>query len=685
MPVTGRVTITAPPRDTLARAGDVVQGIGWLAGPEPSTNPGEVDRRLHAWRSGWVGRIRMDASPTLIEAAGTLHRTLRAARDLVDAGLLASLDGWCNGSTRALVVAMTTGRHLNGYAELRQRFAATGLSHFLAISGFNVAVLFITLGALLELLRVPGWWRGWVMALAAVAFLLVVDVEVSVLRAGIAGLLAGLSMALGRGWRANGTLATAAIVTLLVDPASAWNAGFQLSYLAVLALRHGTSPVTRIIERGLCVRCWRPRRLRRLGSAACSALGASVAASIAATPITLAWFGTMNPWCAIASTLLGPLAAAITVLATLCAVIGLVPWIGPAVGLALAVFAGAFEWGVEAIGTWPGCSIAVGRVPWWCSVVVLLSTFAWWIARDRPLRQRALVAMATAWITLPLLAEQPTVAPAERPNDLFRWTALAVGDGSAHLIEAGGSCVLFDAGTISRRGAGSSLVVPALQALGVTRLDAVIVSHPHLDHFSALPETLAALRVDRVLLTQPWFDRAGPAAEALLARLHARGVTPQRLAEGAEFRQGPVTWRCVHPPADFKPGVVNDGSAAFVLRHERWPDRPLALLLGDAQDRAIARMLARRDILRPWVMELPHHGGWRPIAQALCEWVQPSFVMQSTGARRFRRDRFDACLRDATRGVTCRDGAVRFSLDLSNRTARLEHWSGTAWRPLPQP
>ena len=144
-------------------------------------------------------------------------------------------------------------------------------------------------------------------------------------------------------------------------------------------------------------------------------------------------------------------------------------------------------------------------------------------------------------------------------------------------------------------------------------------------------------------------------------------------------------WRCLHPPAGFRAGVVNDGSAALVLTHARITDRPLALLVGDAQDQSIARLLARRDILRPWVMELPHHGGWRPLAQALCEWVQPSFVMQSTGARRFRRDRFEPCLRDVVRGATCRDGALRFSLDPSNLPPRLEHWSGQGWTPLRPP
>ena len=151
------------------------------------------------------------------------------------------------------------------------------------------------------------------------------------------------------------------------------------------------------------------------------------------------------------------------------------------------------------------------------------------------------------------------------------------------------------------------------------------------------------------------------------------------------MQQGPLVWRAIHPPKGFVPTAVNDGSLGFTVHHASLPDRPALLLLGDAQDQAIARCLARRDILRPWAMELPHHGGWRPIAQALCEWVRPDMVLQSTGQRRYARDRFDVVLRETPRGVTCRHGALRFTLDPSRQPqpARLERWVEGRWMPVP--
>lgn len=683
--VHGRVIISAPTGPQPLSPGDRIEGVGWLSGPERPLNPGERDLRLVAWHTDRVGRLRVDSTPTLIAPAPWPWRVVACVRTFADRSLVECLQGWCDSSTCALVVAMTTGRHLPGYAALRREFAATGLSHFLAISGFNVAVLFVTCGVIMEWIRVPGGLRGWVLVAVGTIFLVVVDVEVSVLRAGIAGILTSASMVLGRAWRSHGLLAAAAIFTLVTDPRSAWNTGFQLSYLAVLALRHGSQPVDRCLRapfRTLADRT--PRGPRIVFRCLSGAFAASLAASVASIPVTLAWFGSMNPWCAIASTLLGPVAAALTVTATLVVMVGSSPWIGSILGASLAALAGTFRIGVAWIGTWPGCSLTVAPIPWWWAVATLTAIFGCWIPRARSVRRIALIGVAVLASAVMLASGTTGVSTIPDADRSFRWTALAVGDGSVHVLQSGGLTTILDAGTVSRVGAGSATVVPALRSMGIREIDTVVVSHPHLDHFSALPELLEAFPVRRVLLTEAWFDRlpSDTAPQALLDRLNLHRIEPRRVIEGTSFRQGPVTWRCLHPPSGFRPALVNDGSAAFLLVHDDLPDRPLALLLGDAQDQSIALLLARRDVQGAVVMELPHHGGWRPMAQALCEWVRPAFVMQSTGSGRMRRDRFKVCLRDAVRGVTCRDGAIRFSLDPSNPPAILEHWSGQSWVPL---
>lgn len=645
VPATGRVSLVMPGSDSDLRPGDLVEGIGWLMPPVASENPGERDPRVGAWKQGWVGRLLLESVPRRVLDAPWLMRGRAWLQAFADRNLLRSLDDTPGSPIATLVVAMTTGRQLPGYAALRQTFAATGLSHFLAISGFNVAVLFGVCGVCLEAFRVPWWLRGWCLIITGALFLVVVDVEVSVLRAGVAGVMAGTSLTFGRGWRANGVLATAAIGTLLVDPWSARNVGFQLSYGAVLALRYGSGPVDRCLAA-----CWPTRWMVKDGWALGwvrglrLAFAASVAAWLVSTPITLLSFGSISPWCAVASTMLGPLAALLTVIASMVVVIGWVPFVGPMLGWPLWCLGWLFLRAVQWVGMWPLC------------MVVLMP---------------------------------PTSGPvcASPDPSVLEWIALAIGDGSVHMIRCGGEVVVFDAGSISRSGAGSSVVVPALRALGVDRIQAIVVSHPHLDHYSAIPEIVQAFMVRRVVVTEAWsrVQDGSSACGFLLAWLANHDVPVTCMVEGDTMQQGPLMWRAIHPPKGFVPTAVNDGSLGFIVHHAGLPDRPAVLLLGDAQDQAIARCLARRDILRPWAMELPHHGGWRPIAQALCEWVHPDMVLQSTGQRRYARDRFDVVLRETPRGVTCRDGALRFTLDPARQPqpARLERWVEGRWAPVP--
>ncbi|MFM7807744.1 MAG: hypothetical protein ACKPEA_07395, partial [Planctomycetota bacterium] len=107
--VHGRVTISAPTGPHDLQAGDVVCGVGWIAGPSAPMNPAERDMRLAAWNSGWIGRLRMDAVPLRIVEAPALQRAWNCMRAFADQSLSTALDGWCDDATRALVVAMTTG------------------------------------------------------------------------------------------------------------------------------------------------------------------------------------------------------------------------------------------------------------------------------------------------------------------------------------------------------------------------------------------------------------------------------------------------------------------------------------------------------------------------------------------------------------------------------------------------
>ena len=216
-------------------------------------------------------------------------------------------------------------------------------------------------------------------------------------------------------------------------------------------------------------------------------------------------------------------------------------------------------------------------------------------------------------------------------------------------------------------------LVPALRALGVRRLDAIIVSHANVDHFGAVLDLADALPVGVVQVSPQMsaLARAGDqrdAAARLFDGLAARSVPVTTAACGRETVVGPSRWTWLHPPDDASFDAVND--ASLVLRIA--VSGRTVLLCGDIQRRAMLALLEREPSLRADVIELPHHGSFHDVAAAFVTGLDPRIVLQSTGPRRLRPDRWATLLADTERLITARDGAswVEIDADGSTRVGR---------------
>lgn len=698
-PCDGTVTLFIDGNGSEFLIGDIVQGVGWLRGVGAPTNPGEIDFRIRSFRNNHGGNLSVAGNPKKISSGSSQNLFFQSFRSQicawVDHNLIASIAPVAPPEIQTLVVAMTTGRQLSGYKFLRQQFSASGLSHFLAISGFNLAVLFGAVWIGMEFFHFSWIIRGWFLTLTACIFLFVVDVETSVLRAGIAGILVGISVACDRGWRADGLLAVAAIFTLICDPWAAWNPGFQLSYGAVLALRYGSEPILKIC---MSPCAFFPRLAACMQTAhvkqCVTAFSASIAAWLMSTPITESHFGSISIWAAIASTILAPLAALITVLASLACLVGSVPVVGIVLGYPLTISSTLFLWIAESVGQLPAANIRGQAVPWWMAVAQLLALFGCWIAPRAQLRRYLFVLFAILFFSGFFISG---LVDKVSPTDWrLRMTSISVGDGSAHVIETPHSCVLFDAGTISRRAGGSKLVVPALKAIGCSKFNAVFISHPHLDHFSALPEIAAEFEIDKVFATEAFlkYKSTQYAPGVLIDDLEKRGIQITPCTAGKTFVFDGFMWTALHPKLGYQSRIVNDGSLVLRIEPEKKSlDTPVSTpcvnawltLCGDAQTEAIANVLASPSFGPSLVMELPHHGAWSDGVGDLVLKINSDILIQSTGFQRFRFDRIRSVVENKIRGVTCRDGALRvtwFEKKDQNKIIiqiLLERWVGDGW------
>ena len=172
-----------------------------------------------------IGPPRPLGSPSWTQlAAGRLRAGLQSACRPLPAAPGGLLPGLVIGDTSRLDPA------------LADKFRTTGLTHLVAVSGANVAII---LGVILFAAR---WCRArpWVCAavcgLALVGFVILARPSPSVVRAAAMGGIALIALASGRSRMASPALATAVVAGLLIDPSLAVDAGFALSVLATGAL-----------------------------------------------------------------------------------------------------------------------------------------------------------------------------------------------------------------------------------------------------------------------------------------------------------------------------------------------------------------------------------------------------------------------------------------------------------------
>lgn len=170
-------------------------------------------------------------------AGDRLRRWLRAA----------SAPG-LTGERRAVLEGVLLGDDNGLSPGLKTAFRRSGLYHLLAVSGQNVVLL---AGGVLGLVALLGLSRAWghVGALGAIgAYVLAVGPQPSVIRAAVAGCAVSVAWLASREREQWHVLLLAAVVLLAWNPYALFDAGFQLSFVAVVAIFLAARPLARELE-----------------------------------------------------------------------------------------------------------------------------------------------------------------------------------------------------------------------------------------------------------------------------------------------------------------------------------------------------------------------------------------------------------------------------------------------------
>lgn len=630
-------------QDTPAfRAGERWQLTVRLKQPHGSSNPHGFDFELWALenRVRAVGYVTGNADNVRLAklADGPGYR-IDSWREAVRDSLSSALG---SAPYAGVLIALAIGDQGSIPQGQWQVFTRTGVNHLMSISGLHITML-ASLG-----FAVTYWlWRrstrltlllparkaaALTAVLVALAYALLSGFAVPAQRTVYMVAAVAVALWLNRNFSPGQILAIALLGVLLPDPWAVLSPGFWLSFTAVALILYVTAyrlrPSHWLVEYGKVQ--W--------------------AMTIGLVPLLLALFQQVSLVSPIANSFAIPLVSLVVVPLVLLGAV-LPPYFGnwnAPLWLAHQVMGwtmGLLEW----LNDLPQAVWTQHAPPPWSVAAGLFGVLLILLPRGFPARWLGILFL------LPMFLNRPEPPPQDSVNVII----FDVGQGLAVAVQTRHHSLLFDAGPDFGGSAdsGNRILVPSLRALGIARLDGLILSHDDSDHTGGGASVMQAMPVD-------WVSSSLPARHPLLQQVRDR----RRCMAGQAWQWDGVDFEMLHPDAaGYADAVTSDNDMGCVLRIGT--GRQHILLAADIEKRSERQLLDEHpDKLPATLLVVPHHGSGTSSTAAFVAAVHPEYAVFTAGyLNRFGHPRQQVVQRYARIGAELlssdRDGAILVAMN----------------------
>lgn len=591
--------------------GSVVLMEGKFYAFSHATNPGEFDGAEYYRILGQQGRLMQADCLSRSRNYSRFRETLYTCRKYLSLILHASYPE----KEASVMGAMLLGEKGMLDGEIKSLYQHNGIIHILAISGLHLSILGMGFYKLLIRLHVPKVVDIILSIALMYCYGIMTGMGVSIVRALVMFGLNLCASLVGRTYDLPSAVTAAALLILVRQPLYLTHSGFLFSFGAVCAL--GFLP-----EVSGCF----PGRNPFLKT-----LSAGAWVSFVTLPVHLCFYYEFPLYSIFLNLIVIP-CMGLLLISGVC-VMG-----ASAVFLPLGRFAAFpgiwiltfYEKCCEFCMELPGQRLVTGRPENWQVVFFLglLSVAVFFAGKKKK---------GHFWCALLAAAMLLTC----RMPQGFEITVLDIGQGDCiYLADGQGGHYLIDGGSSDKKEVETYQIIPFLKYRGVSRLNAVLISHSDEDHISGILGLLkdygeAGIEIGCLFLPDIAEESRDENYLELASLARSLDIPVAFLHEGERLGNGKLMLTCLHPNKSYVNLDANDGSMVLYLTYENFS----ALFTGDLEDEGeslVTRRLARMretGVLPEEItlLKAAHHGSKNSTKEEFLELVNPRLTLISAG------------------------------------------------------
>lgn len=533
------------------------------------------------------------------------------------------IDQWMSGDEGKLLKIILLGNKTEISEDMRSDFTDAGVAHILGISGLQVGYIVLFSEFILLLLHIQQIPRYFIHVLILFSYTIFSGGTPAVVRAVIMALILLGGRILGRKNDALTSLSAALLIILLLNPLDLFDAGFQLSFGAVMGI-YILDPV--------CTKWFvkLPRWIRQ-------SLSITVAAQLGVLPITIFYFNKLSLISPLANLLIVPISG-IVMLLGLCVTVLAAIWMP---------LTQTLSWLVKIILDFMMVSTTFfARIPFssivlpsvngfmiflYYSLLCVMSSYVNLRFPKRIYLSIFIVSIMISMLLIPVLLRNDTVLE-------VIFIDVGQGDSTLIVLPGGGTTLIDGGGNLKREGTtfdtGKDVLVPFLIKRGIFDIDHMIVTHGHTDHVGGLFAVLETIPVHQIICPD-MKSKNDLIFDQFINLAKQKKVPIYYASQGDEIKNHDFELQVLYPDSSLHDSKIfqnpNNSSLVIQIKYNSFS----LLLAGDIETDVETLLLHNEQLQKVSVLKVAHHGSNTSSSVEWVQRIQPEVAIISVGRNQF--------------------------------------------------